>query len=105
MIFRLGVESSIRKKTENALADAHRIIAEKEAQIQEARVATTQQMNAHEDTKRDRDNVASSLIKTQHDLESESAARANLETIVNQLREKLKFSEEVHQKVNRTIKS
>lgn len=95
---RLGVESSIRKKTENALADAHRIIAEKEAQIQEARVATTQQMNAHEDTKRDRDNVASSLIKTQHDLESESAARANLETIVNQLREKLKFSEEVHQK-------
>ena len=81
------------------MAAAYRIIAEKEAQLQEARVTTTQQMNSHEDTKRDRDNVACSLVKTQHDLEKECAARDNVETIIQQLRDKLKFDWEVHQKV------
>ena len=98
-IFRLAEEINMRKKTENELAAAYRIIAEKEAQLQEARVTTTQQMNSHEDTKRDRDNVACSLVKTQHDLEKECAARANVETIIQQLRDKLKFDWEVHQKV------
>jgi hypothetical protein len=56
-------------------------------------------MNSHEDTKRDRHNVANNLVKTQHDLENESATRANLEATAQSLREKLKFDADVHQKV------
>lgn len=74
-------------------------MAEKEIQLQEARVTTTQQMNSHEDTKRDRHNVANNLVQTQHDLENESAARANVEATAQSLRDKLKFDSEVHQKV------
>ena len=99
IIFRLAEERNLRKKTENDLADAHRLLAEKEAQLQESRVTTTQQMNSHEDTKRDRENIASSLIKAQHEVESEQAARSNLETTVQQLRDKLKFDQELHEKV------
>ncbi|XP_028397529.1 lamin-B2-like [Dendronephthya gigantea] len=95
---RLSEERNLRNKAENELADAYRSLAEKEVQLQEARVTTTQQMNSHEDTKRDRHNVANNLIKTQHDLDNESAARANLEATVQSLRDKLKFDSEVHQK-------
>lgn len=56
-------------------------------------------MNSHEDTKRDRHNVANNLIKTQQDLEDESAVRASLEATVQSLRDKLKFDAELHQKV------
>ena len=100
-IFRLAEERSLRKKTENELADAYRSLAEKEVQLQEARLTTTQQMNSHEDTKRDRHNVANNLIKTQHDLDSEIAVRANLEATAQSLKDKLKFDAEVHQKVRR----
>jgi hypothetical protein len=75
-------------------------LAEKEVQLQEARVTTTQHMNSHEDTKRDRHNVANNLVKTQHDLENENAARASLEGTVQSLRDKLNFDAEVHQKVS-----
>ncbi|CAB3977920.1 lamin-L(I)-like isoform X1 [Paramuricea clavata] len=95
---RLAEERNLRKKTENELADAYRSLAEKEVQLQEARVVTTQQMNSHEDTKRDRHNVANNLMQTQHDLENESAVRANFEATAQNLRDKLKFDAEVHQK-------
>lgn len=69
-------------------------------QLQEARVTTAQHMNSHEDTKRDRHNVTNHLIQAQHDLENESVVRSNLEATAQSLRDKLKFDEEIHQKVS-----
>ena len=93
---RLAEETSARKKTENALADAHRVIAEKEALLQDARVTTTQHQNAHMDTKRDRDGLQSALTQTQQALDVEVAARADLQTLANQLKEKLNFQQQLH---------
>jgi hypothetical protein len=78
-------------------------LAEKEVQLQEARVVTTQQMNSHEDTKRDGHNVANNLMQTQHDLENESAVRANFEATAQNLTDKLKFDADVHQKVGNSL--
>lgn len=97
---RLAEETSARKKTENALADAHRVIAEKEALLQDARVTTTQHQNAHMDTKRDRDGLQSALTQTQQALDVEVAARADLQTLANQLKEKLNFQQQLHEKVS-----
>lgn len=97
--FRLAEETSARKKIENALADAHRVIADKEAQLQDARVTTTQHQNAHMDTKRDRDGLQSALTQTQQALDVEVAARADLQTLANQLKEKLNFQQQLHEKV------
>ncbi|KAJ7382979.1 Intermediate filament tail domain-containing protein [Desmophyllum pertusum] len=95
---KLAEETSARKKTENALADAHRVIADKEALLQDARVTTTQHQNAHMDTKRDRDGLQSALTQTQQALDVEVAARADLQTLANQLKEKLNFQQLLHEK-------
>ncbi|XP_078348214.1 lamin-B1.S-like isoform X3 [Oculina patagonica] len=95
---KLAEETSARKKTENALADAHRVIADKEALLQDARVTTTQHQNAHMDTKRDRDGLQSALTQTQQALDVEIAARADLQTLANQLKEKLNFQQQLHEK-------
>ena len=97
---RMAEETSARKKTENALADAHRVIAEKEALLQDARVTTTQHQNAHMDTKRDRDGLQSALTQTQQALDVEVAARADMQTLANQLKEKLNFQQQLHEKVS-----
>ena len=85
---------------ENALADAQRVIADKESQLQDARVTITQHQNAHMDTKRDRDALQSSLTQTQQALDTEAAARAELHTLVNQLKDKLNFQQQLHEKVS-----
>ena len=96
---RLAEETSVRKKTENALADAQRVIADKEALLQDARVTATQHQNSHMDTKRDRDNIQSALTQTQQALDVEVAAKADLQTLANQLKEKLIFQQQLHEKV------
>ncbi|XP_031549204.1 lamin-B1-like [Actinia tenebrosa] len=95
---KLGNETSNRKKVENALADAHRVIADKEALLQDARVTTTQHQNAHMDTTRERDGLQTALTQTQQALDTEMAARVDLQTNVNQLREKLGFEQQLHEK-------
>lgn len=95
---KLGEETSARQKLENALADAQRVIAEKEALLQDARVTTTQHQNAHMDTKRDRDGLQTALTQTQQALDTEVAARADLQTLANQLRDKLNFQQQLHEK-------
>jgi hypothetical protein len=95
----LANETNTRKKVENALADAHRVIADKEALLQDARVTTTQYQNAHMDTARDRDALQATLTQTQQALDTETAARVDLQTHVNQLREKLSFEQQLHEKV------
>lgn len=98
-LFRLAEETNIRKKTENALADAQRVIADKEALLQDARVTATQHQNSHMDTKRDRDNLQAALTQTQQALDTELAAKADLQTLASQLKEKLIFQQQLHEKV------
>ena len=100
---RLSDEVNTRKKMENAFADAQRVIADKESQLQDARVTVTQHQNAHMDTKQDRDNLQSSLTQTQQALDTEAAARADLLTLVGQLRDKLNFQQQLHEKVCRSV--
>lgn len=95
---KLAEETSVRKKTENALADAQRVIADKEALLQDARVTATQHQNSHMDTKRDRDSLQAALTQTQQALDVEVAAKADLQTLANQLKEKLNFQQELHEK-------
>lgn len=56
---RLEKEANIRKKLEEALKDAQRAIADKEALLQDARNEAAQRENAHIETKQDRDGLAS----------------------------------------------
>ena len=51
------------------------------------------------DTKRDRDGLQSALTQTQQALDVEVAARADLQTLANQLKEKLNFQQQLHEKV------
>ncbi|XP_015775595.1 PREDICTED: prelamin-A/C-like [Acropora digitifera] len=95
---KLAEETNIRKKTENALADAQRVIADKEALLQDARVTATQHQNSHMDTKRDRDNLQAALTQTQQALDTEVAAKADLQTLASQLKEKLSFQQQLHEK-------
>ena len=67
--------------------------------MQDARVTTTQHQNAHMDTKRDRDGLQSALTQTQQALDVEVAAKADLLTLANQLKEKLNFQQQLHEKV------
>ena len=75
------------------------MIADKENQLQDSRVTVTQHQNAHADTKRNRDSLSAALTQTQQALDTEAAARVDLQTLVNQLREKLNFQQQVHEKV------
>lgn len=81
------------------MADAQRVIADKEALLQDARVTATQHQNSHMDTKRDRDSLQAALTQTQQALDVEVAAKADLQTLANQLKEKLNFQQELHEKV------
>ena len=80
------------------MADAQRVIADKEALLQDARVTATQHQNSHMDTKRDRDSLQVALTQTQQALDVEVAAKADLQTLANQLKEKLNFQQELHEK-------
>lgn len=51
------------------------------------------------DTKRDRDGLQTALTQTQQALDTEVAARADLQTLANQLRDKLNFQQQLHEKV------
>ena len=93
------METSVRKKIEDALADAQRVIADKEALLQDARVTATQHQNAHMDTKREKDRLRDALTQTQQVLDVEVAAKNDLQTLTNQLNEKLNFQQKLHDQV------
>ena len=100
IFYRLADEINLRKKLENSLADAQRVIAEKESQLNECRITITQHQNAHLDTQKDRDSLHSALTSTQQAYDTETVARSDLHNLANQLREKLDFERQVHDKVN-----
>lgn len=97
--FRLAKATRALKETESALADAQRVIAEKESLLQDARVTATQLQNSLVDTKQDRDGLQSTLTQTQQALDKEVAAKADLQTLTNQLKEQLNFQQQLHEKV------
>ena len=66
---RLEKEANIRKKLEEALKDAQRAIADKEALLQDARNEAAQRENAYIETKQDRDGLLATLTRTQQTLE------------------------------------
>ena len=97
---RLADEINIRKKLENSLADAQRVITEKETQLQDLKITMSQNHNAHLDTQKDRDSLHSALNQTQQAYDSETIARSDLQNLANQLREKLDFERTIHDRVS-----
>ena len=92
-----------RKKLENALADAHRLLSEKDSLIQELRITIAQHQNAHLDTTKERDTLQATLNSVQTLCDSESKARADLEASVQKLSDQLSFERQLHDKVNTKI--
>ena len=97
---RLEKEANIRKKLEEALKDAQRAIADKEALLQDARNEAAQRENAHIETKQDRDGLLATLTRTQQTLEVEMAAKEELQNLANELKEKFHFQQQLSEKVN-----
>ena len=101
---RLEKEANIRKKLEEALKDAQRAIADKEALLQDARNEAAQRENAHIETKQDRDGLLATLTRTQQALEVEMAAKDELQNLANELKPELKekfhFQQQLSEKVN-----
>ena len=91
----------MRKKLENSLADAQRVIAEKETHLQDARITISQHQNAHLDTQKDRDSLHTALTETQTAYDTEAIARNDLQSLADQLREKLDFERQVHDRVGK----
>lgn len=84
---------------ENALADAHRLLSEKDSLIQELRITIAQHQNAHLDTTKERDTLQATLNSVQTLCDSESKARADLEASVQKLSDQLSFERQLHDKV------
>lgn len=97
---RLEKEANNRKKLEEALKDAQRAIADKEALLQDARNEAAQRENAHIETKQDRDGLLATLTRTQRTLEVEMAAKDELQNLANELKEKFHFQQQLSEKVN-----
>ena len=97
---RLEKEANIRKKLEEALKDAQRAIADKEALLQDARNEAAQRENAYIETKQDRDGLLATLTRTQQTLEVEMAAKDELQNLANELKEKFHFQQQLSEKVN-----
>lgn len=91
-------EQTTRKKLENALADAHRLLSEKDSLIQELRITIAQHQNAHLDTTKERDQLQTTLNNVQTLCDSESKARADLEASVQKLSDQLQFERQLHDK-------
>ncbi|XP_065070387.1 lamin-B1.S-like isoform X2 [Rhopilema esculentum] len=102
---KLADEINLRKKLENTLADAQRVIAEKETHLQDARITISQHQNAHLDTQKDRDSLHTALTETQNAYDTEAIARNDLQSLADQLREKLDFERQVHDREIRELKS
>ncbi|CAH3156647.1 unnamed protein product [Porites lobata] len=95
---RLEKEANIRKKLEEALKDAQRAIADKEALLQDARNEAAQRENAHIETKQHRDGLLATLTRTQQTLEVEMAAKDELQNLANELKEKFHFQQQLSEK-------
>ena len=88
---------------ENSLADAQRVISERDTIVQDLKITISQHQNAHLDTQKDRDSLHSALTQTQQAYDTETVARSDLQNLSNQLREKLDFERTIHDRVSWAI--
>ena len=93
-------ETVSRKKLENALADAHRLLSEKDSCIQDCRITIAQHQNAHIETTKERDNLQSMLTDTQITADNETARRKDLEEQCRKLQDEMDFRLQIHEKVS-----
>ncbi|XP_002166919.2 lamin-C [Hydra vulgaris] len=91
-------EKTTRTKLENALADAHRVLTEKDALLQELHISIAQHQNAHLDTAKERDELQSQNTSLKVTCDSESKMRIDLEAYVQKLTEQINFEREIHEK-------
>eukprot|EP00794_Sanderia_malayensis_P018175 gene18175-19989_t len=101
---KLADELNTRKKLENALADAQRVISEKESLLQDARITITQHQNSHLDTQKDRDSLHTALTDTQGLYDAEVVAHNDMKSVAAQLKDKLSFERKVHEKDMQDLK-
>ncbi|XP_065674695.1 lamin-B1.S [Hydra vulgaris] len=91
-------EKTTRTKLENALADAHRVLSEKDLLIKELRISIAQHQNAHLDTAKERDELQSTLTTLRVTCEGETKMRIDLEAYVQKLTEQINFERDIHEK-------
>lgn len=93
---RLTGETSCRKKLENALGDAHRMLNEKEASNQELQLTISEHQNAHVDTQTERDRLQAELTNMTNDRDSEASQRKELTAANMALDDQITFLENKH---------
>jgi len=95
---KLGEETTNRKKLENALADAHRLLSEKDSCIQDCRITIAQVQNALVEVQKDRDDLRSGFTQSQITAETEAKARKDLEAQCTKLNDELNFRQQISEK-------
>jgi len=95
---KLNSESLNRRKLENALADAHRFLSEKDAIIQELRITIAQHQNALMEANKDRETLQGNVVTLQNSYDAEATTRADLQAMVDKLTDQINFERDVHDK-------
>lgn len=94
----LNAESINRRKLENALADAHRFLSEKDAVIQDLRIHIAQHQNALMEANKDRDTLHGNVTTLQNSYDAEAITRADLQAMVDKLTTQINFERDCHEK-------
>ena len=97
----MNSESLNRRKLENALADAHRFLSEKDAIIQELRITIAQHQNALMEANKDRETLQGNVVTLQNSYDAEATTRADLQAMVDKLTDQINFERDVHDKVKK----
>jgi len=94
----LNAETIARKKLENALADAHRYLSEKDVVIHDLRIHIAQHQNALMEANKDRDTLQGNVTTLQCSYDAEATTRADLQAMVDKLTKQINFERDVHEK-------
>lgn len=95
---KLSEETTSRKKLENALADAHRLLSEKDSCIQDCKITIAQVQNALVETQKERDELQSNLTNTQIAADTEAKAKKDLEAQYQKVKDELEFRKQIYDK-------
>lgn len=98
-LYRLSEETTSKKKLENALADAHRLLSEKDSCIQDCRITIAQVQNALVETQKERDEIQNNLTNTQIAADTEAKVRKDLEAQCQKANDELAFRKQIYEKV------
>ena len=93
-----NAESVNRRKLENALADAHRYLSEKDVVIHDLRIHIAQHQNALMEANKDRDTLHGNVTTLQNSYDAEAITRADLQAMVDKLTDQVNFERDMHEK-------